>query len=380
MSARKKLRPASGQNAPSGEFLSLLAHELRNPLAPIRHSANLLRMLSTDQRHKQPLDVIDRQLAHLTRLIDDLVDGARLQRGLVTLRKQRIDLGEIARHALDAVQPRIDERQQHLIAYFPAERVQMECDAVRLRQVLDTLLENAVTYTSSGDTVELAIETQSNMMQIRVSDTGMGMSAESLPHVFNFFSTSTRGTNVDSDRLGIGLAISRSLIELHGGTIVAHSEGIGRGSTFLVTLPLTAQGADHEQPFVRAPEKAMPARVLIVDDNVDAAEALATLLSLEGHIVSQAHTAAQALQAADEFRPSIVFLDIQLPDFSGYEVVRRLREKAKFDKLHVVALTAYGSVTSRARAEAAGMNAYLVKPAMLDALTNEILTAMNAQG
>jgi len=380
MSARKKLQPASSQDAPSGEFLSLLAHELRNPLAPIRHSTNLLRMLSTDQRYKQPLDVIDRQLAHLTRLVDDLVDGARLQRGLVTLRKQRIDLGEIAQHALDAVQPRIDEHRKHLIAHLPGERVQMECDAVRLRQVLDTLLDNALTYTSSGDTVELAIETQSNMLHIRVSDTGMGMSTESLPHVFNFFSTSTRGTNVGSDRLGIGLAISRSLIELHGGTIVAYSEGIGRGSTFMVTLPLTAQGADHEERVVRAPEKAMSARVLIVDDNVDAAEALATLLALEGHMVSLAHTAAQALQAVDEFEPSIVFLDIQLPDFSGYEVARRLREKAKFDKLRVVALTAYGSTTSRARAEAAGMNAYLVKPAMLDALTNEILTAMNAQG
>lgn len=380
MSAREKLQPESGQDAPSGEFLSLLAHELRNPLAPIRHSTNLLRMLSTDQRQKQPLDVIDRQLAHLTRLVDDLVDGARLHRGLVTLRKQRVDLGEIARHALVAVRPRIDERQKHLIAHLPGERVQMECDAVRLRQVLDTLLDNAVTYTSSGDTVELTIETQSNMLQIRVSDTGMGMSAETLPHVFNFFSTSTRGTNVDSDRLGIGLAISRSLIELHGGTIEAHSEGIGRGSTFLVTLPLAAQGADHEEPVVRAPGKAMSARVLIVDDNADAAEALATLLSLEGHMVSQAHTAAQALQAADEFGPSIVFLDLQLPDLSGYEVVRRLREKKGFNKLHVVALTAYSSMTSRARAEAAGMNAYLVKPAMLDALTNEILTAMTERG
>jgi CheY-like chemotaxis protein/two-component sensor histidine kinase len=372
MSADKSSQHMPGSEDPDAEFLSLLAHELRNPLAPIGHAANVLRMLSTDERQGKWLDVIDRQVAHLARLVEELVDGARMQRRQVTLRKQWIDFAEIGREALEAIQPRIDVLHQHLVAHLPAGSIRMKSDPVRLRQVMDNLLDNAVTHALEGGTVELAIDLQGDALTVRVSDNGVGIAPEALGHIFNFFSAATFGAETHANRLGVGLAITRSLVELHGGTITAASAGIGRGSTFLVTLPTTA---DPPDPLLSPLASRFPSvirtasmRILIVDDNADAAEALSTLLSLEGHVVKQAHTANAALDAVAGFDPAVILLDIDLPDLSGYEVARRLRARAGHEGLRIVALTAFGSARARARGQSAGFDEYLVKPVALDVL------------
>jgi CheY-like chemotaxis protein/anti-sigma regulatory factor (Ser/Thr protein kinase) len=379
MSADKNSQRMPGHEEPDAEFLSLLAHELRNPLAPIGHAANVLRMLSVDERQGKWLDVIDRQVAHLARLVDELVDGARMQRRQVTLRKQWIDIAEIGRQALEAIQPRVDVLRQHLIAQLPAGSIRMECDPVRLRQVMDNLLDNAVTHALEGGTVELAIDLQGEVLTIRISDNGVGIAPESLGHIFNFFSAATFGAETDANRLGVGLAITRSLVELHGGTISAASAGIGRGSTFVVTLPATGS-PPPAQIAPRLPSVIMMSsmRILIVDDNADAAEALSTLLSLEGHVVSQAHTAHNALDAVPAFGPDVVLLDIDLPDLSGYEVARRLRARAGHGELRIVALTAFGSPRARARAQSAGFDEYLVKPVALEVLERAIASPVQS--
>ena len=373
MSADKSSRRMSGGEEPDAEFLSLLAHELRNPLAPIGHAATVLRMLSTDDRQGKWLDVIDRQVAHLARLVEELVDGARMQRRQITLRKQWIDIAEIGREALGAIQPRVDALRQHLVAHLPDDSIRMECDPVRLRQVMDNLLDNAVTHALEDGTVELAIDLRGDALTIRVSDNGVGIAPDAIGHIFNFFSAATFGAETHANRLGVGLAITRSLVELHGGTIAAASPGIGRGSTFVVTLPTTASLPDPLLSRLPSMIKTSSMRILIVDDNADAAEALSTLLSIEGHVVKQAHTAADALAAVAAFDPAVIVLDIDLPDLSGYEVARRLRERVGHERLRIVALTAFGSARARARGQSAGFDEYLVKPVALDVLERALM-------
>jgi CheY-like chemotaxis protein/two-component sensor histidine kinase len=373
MSADKSSRRMPGSEEPDAEFLSLLAHELRNPLAPIGHAATVLRMLSTDDRQGKWLDVIDRQVAHLARLVEELVDGARMQRRQITLRKQWIDIAEIGREALGAIQPRVDALRQHLVAHLPADSIPMECDPVRLRQVMDNLLDNAVTHALEDGTVELAIDLRGDALTIRVSDNGVGIAPDVIGHIFNFFSAATFGAETHANRLGVGLAITRSLVELHGGTIAAASPGIGRGSTFVVTLPTTASLPDPLLSRLPSMIKTSSMRILVVDDNADAAEALSTLLSIEGHVVKQAHTAADALAAVASFDPAVIVLDIDLPDLSGYEVARRLRERVGHERLRIVALTAFGSARARARGQSAGFDEYLVKPVALGVLERALM-------
>ncbi|MCP3707182.1 ATP-binding protein [Paraburkholderia sp. CNPSo 3274] len=372
---QKSVRPKSQSRA---EFLSLLAHELRNPLGPIRHSSTFLRMVATDEKQGHALDIIDRQVTHLAHLIDDLVDGARLERGLVTLSRQWVDIAGIARHALQAIQARVDAQALHLEARLPTGDVQMECDPVRVRQTIDNLLDNAVTYTPAGGTIELAIEVRDDRLSIRVSDNGMGIPSGSLPHVFNLFSAVRRGDQERASRLGIGLAIARSIAELHGGTLEAQSAGVGRGSTFTLTLPVTGRPGSpgsHETPVANAMPPTL--RILIVEDNVDAAESLATLLTLAGHRVEQAHTARAALAVIAGFRPAVVLLDIELPDLSGYEVAECIRAQQELRDLRLVALTAYGSAEARVRAQKAGFDGYLVKPVDFGSL-NDLMARLVA--
>jgi CheY-like chemotaxis protein len=373
MSADKSAQRAPGSEETEAEFLSLLAHELRNPLAPIGHAANVLRMLSSDERQHKWLDIIDRQVTYLARLVEELVDGARMQRRQVTLRKQWIDIADIGRQALEAIRPRADALHQHLVAHLPAGSVRMECDPVRLRQVMDNLLDNAVTHALENGTIELAIDLQGDVLALRVSDNGIGIAPESLEHTFNIFSAATFGAQTHANRLGVGLAITRSLVELHGGTITVSSAGIGRGSTFLVSLPTTATPPDVLAERLPSIIKATSMRILIVDDNADAAEALSTLLTLEGHVARQAHTAADALEVAAAFDPAVVLLDIDLPDLSGYEVARRLRTQVGRAPLRIVGLTAFGSARARARGQSAGFDEYLVKPVALDVLERALM-------
>jgi CheY-like chemotaxis protein/anti-sigma regulatory factor (Ser/Thr protein kinase) len=364
---RKKPKKAIDDGPFEVEFLSLLAHELRNPLAPILHSAAILRMLCTNEAQLKAIATIDRQVNLLARLVDDLVEGARLQRGLVSLEKQWVDIGELAGQALEAMQPKAEAQGQHLAAQLPTVRLQMLCDPVRLRQVLDNLLDNASSHTQAGGTITLAIEARQHELLIRISDNGLGIAPDALPHVFNMHSAAAPTAGSSVKRLGVGLAITRSLVELHGGAIRAESAGPGRGSTFVATLPLVSDPTRKNAELQQAPA-APSLRVLVVDDNIDAAQSLAELLALQGHIVEKAYDAASALQVVETFRPSIVLLDIALPDLDGYEVASRLRARPELKDVRLIALTAFGSSKRQAQSRAAGFNGHLTKPVSIEAL------------
>lgn len=364
---RKKPRRATEDGPFEAEFLSLLAHELRNPLAPILHSAAILRMLCTDEPQQKAIATIDRQVKLLAHLVDDLVEGARLQRGLVTLKNQWVDIGELAQQALEAMQPKAEAQGQHLAAQLPTDPIQMLCDPVRLRQVLDNLLDNASIHTHAGGTIALEIEARQAELVIRISDNGLGIAPDALQHVFNMYSAAARTAGSSVKRLGVGLAITRSLVELHGGAIRAESAGHGRGSTFVIRLPLVGDPPRRNVEPQNAPA-APSLHILVVDDNIDAAQGLAELLTLQGHVVDKAHDAASALQAVETFQPSIVLLDIALPDQDGYAVASQMRARPELKDVRLIALTAFGSSKHRARSRAAGFNGHLTKPVSIEAL------------
>jgi CheY-like chemotaxis protein len=364
----KRAGKAAARNAFETEFLSLLAHELRNPLAPIRYSAAILRMRCTQEADLNAIATIERQVAQLGNLVDDLIEGARLQRGLVSLQKQWVDIGALAQQALEAVQPLAEERGQHLEAHLPTAGVHMSCDPERLRQVLDNLLNHASLQTQAGGTLALAIEARPRELFIRISDNGLGIAPEALPHVFNLFASAVSSSDSQVKRLGVSLAIARSLVELHRGTIEVQSEGPGRGTTFAIRLPLIGK-----PPVARPLREAVAGlatslRILIVEDNLDAAQSLADLLTLHGHVVLQAHDGLSALDTAQVFGPAVVLLDIALPDMDGYEVARRLRTMETLARVRLIAVTAFDAEEDLARARAAGFDSHLAKPVSMDAL------------
>jgi CheY-like chemotaxis protein len=364
----KRAGKAAARYSFETEFLSLLAHELRNPLAPIRYSAAALRMRCTEEADLNAIAAIERQVTLLGHLVDDLVEGARLQRGLVSLQKQWVDIGALAQQALEAMQPLAEERGQHLEAHLPTAAVQMSCDPARLRQVLDNLLGHASLQTQPGGTLALAIETRPRELFIRISDNGLGIAPEALPHVFNLFAPAVSTSDSQVKRLGVGLAIARSLVELHRGTINVESEGPGRGTTFVIRLPLHGKPPVARPLHGAVPGRATSLRILIVEDNIDVAQSLAELLTLQGHVVMQAHDGVSALQIAQAFGPAVVLLDIALPDMDGYEVARRLRTVEALAQVRLIAVTAYDAGEHLLRERAAGFDGHLTKPVAIDAL------------
>jgi CheY-like chemotaxis protein len=347
------------------QFLAMLAHELRNPLAPIRNAAQVLRALGASDPDRQgPADRIERQVTHLARLVDDLLDVSRFTEGKIKLTKAPVELAAVIARAVETSRPLIDARRHELTVSLPAEPIPVEADAMRLAQVVSNLLNNAAKYTEDGGRIRLTVERRPGEAVLRVRDNGMGIPAELLPHVFDLFTQGDRSLARSEGGLGIGLTLVKSLVELHGGAVAVHSEGPGKGSEFTVRLPTLAAlipGQDEGGEAVRlvGPSR----RVLIVDDNVDAAEMLALWLRTEGHEVCTAHDGARALQEAQAFGPEVVFLDIGLPRMDGYEVARQLRQLAGPKRPLLVALTGYGQDEDRRRAEEAGFNAHLVKPA-----------------
>jgi CheY-like chemotaxis protein/two-component sensor histidine kinase len=347
---------------PSVEFLSVLAHELRNPIAPLRSATEVLRLICADPLQKHALDIVDRQLTQLTRLVDDLVDVARFRRGLVTLEKQSVDVSAIAEQALETTTPLVDARQQHIEVIFPSEPVFLVCDPVRLIQVLENLLDNAARYTPPGGRIALEIRSAADELVIEVSDTGKGIAAELLPQIFNLFMQEDQPLHRPEGGLGVGLAVVRNLVELHGGTVHAKSEGPGRGSKFVVRLPLV-QGAEEDAAKMRPGSASSPRRVLIVEDNVDAAESLAAWLRLRGHTVRTAHDGVAGMNATREFRPDVAVLDIGLPGADGYLVAKQLRQSPETEDILLIAVSGYSSSDVRRRAAEAGFNYYFIKPA-----------------
>jgi signal transduction histidine kinase/CheY-like chemotaxis protein len=359
------------------EFVATLGHEMRNPLAPLGHAVRLLELReTTDPGLTQIRDIIDRQVQQLERLADDLLDISRIAQDKIELRKEPADLAAVVTQAVQMSAPHLNARHHHFEVNLPAEPVWLEADPVRLVQIIVNLLNNAAKYTEPGGQIWLAVQQEGNEAVIRVRDTGIGIPQEMLPHIFDLFTQGEWAVDHAQGGMGIGLALVRRLVDLHHGTIAAHSAGPGLGSEFVMRLPALpvpaagTNGPTRDQitsPVSRVPQPPRR-RILVVDDNVDAAETLKMLLGFEGHEVRLAHDGLAALRIAAEFRPEVVLLDIGLPRMDGYQVARQLREQPATEKTLLVALTGHGQDEDRRRSQEAGFNAHLVKPVDLEAL------------
>jgi two-component system CheB/CheR fusion protein len=349
------------------EFLAMLAHELRNPLAPIHNAVHALKRLGPPEPQLQQLfNMIDRQSELLARLVDDLLEVARITQGKIELRKEKAELLAVVGRAVETSRPLIEARKQQLMVSLPEEPLRVEGDVVRLGQVIVNLLNNAAKYTGEDGQIWLKVERQDGEVLLRVKDTGIGIPAKDLPYVFDLFAQAERSLDRAQGGLGIGLTLVRRIVEMHGGRVEAFSEGPNRGSEFIVHLPLLAESAPEPQRSgPQGPNEAAEVvlcRVLVVDDNVDSAESMALLLELEGHAVEVAYDGPTAVEAARRMRPHVVLLDIGLPGMNGYEVARVLRQEPRLDKTVLIALTGYGKAEDRARTKAAGFDHHLTKP------------------
>ncbi|MDC3954011.1 GAF domain-containing protein [Polyangium jinanense] len=353
------------QDRRKDEFLATLAHELRNPLAPIRTGLTLLQMARDEAQARRIREMMERQVGHMVRMVDDLLDVSRITRGKVELRKARVELGTVLESALETSRPLIEAAGHVLSVSLPTEPLWLMADPTRLSQILANLLNNAAKYTPAGGRIRVAAEREGAHVVVRVEDTGVGIPPEMLPKVFDMFTQVGRSIERAQGGLGIGLTLVRRLVELHGGTVEAASDGPSRGSIFTVRLPLgAAEEAKAVGPSGDAPAKGATGglKVLVVDDNVDGAESLAELLQLTGHTTEVAHTGPSALVAARAFEPDVVFLDIGLPGMTGYEVAQRLRAEEGLGRVVLVALTGWGTEEDRRQAREAGFDYHLTKP------------------
>jgi signal transduction histidine kinase len=354
------------------EFLAMLAHELRNPLAPIHNALQLMRMQPSAGQSQWAQEVIQRQLAYLTRLVDDLLDVSRITRGKIALTREPVEVATLLTRALETIDPLLQERGHTLTLQVPPEPLRVDGDPTRLTQALGNVLGNAAKYTERGGRIELTCEPHGAEVEIRVRDNGIGIPAELLPRIFDLFTQLDRRTDHSASGLGIGLALVRRLVEMHGGSVSALSAGAGAGSEFVIKLPLLLRDEimrahDESHPQNRD-IPAPPRRILLADDNPDALESLATVLRLRGHEVYSAQNGAAALETAALHLPEVALLDIGMPLVDGYEVARRIRSQEWGKAITLVALTGWGQESDRRRSEEAGFDAHLVKPLDLDKL------------
>ncbi|RZJ20407.1 MAG: response regulator [Haliea sp.] len=358
------------------EFLATLSHELRNPLAPLRNSIALLRRASHGEDRAAPIhDMMERQVNHLVRLVDELLELSRISRGTLSLRNERIELATVVRNALETTAPLLQAAGHELTVDLPPEPVWLDGDEVRLAQILTNLLDNAIKYTESGGRLAIRARAELGLAIITVSDNGMGIDAEALPRMFEMFSRGQRDSARTQGGLGIGLALSRRLAEMHQGTLDAHSDGPGRGSEFTVRLPLAAVAEAEEAGRARHGANLALTRVLVVDDNHDAGDSLAMILEMLGAEVRVARGGAEALEIFSSYQPSVILLDIGMPGMNGYEVARAIRSGHPGNPVVIVALTGWGQDEDRRRSQEAGFDHHLVKPAELDAL-QELLSSI----
>jgi PAS domain S-box-containing protein len=347
-------------------FLATLSHELRNPLAPIRHAARLLRMPGISaQDSERARDIIERQSQHLSRLLDDLLDVSRITRGRLELRKQMLSISTVIDTALEAVRPALESRRHTVTLDVPEEPLHVHGDGVRLSQVLANLLMNAAKYTPAGGRIQVGARREGSEICLRVIDDGMGIAADVLPRIFEMFSQGRSEREHAEGGLGIGLALVRGLLELHGGTVEARSAGPGRGSEFIVRVPadneVHATAVDMDR-MLESTGEVEGRRVLIADDNRDAADSLEILLQGDGHQVRKAYDGVAALELAQDFLPDVALLDIGMPGLSGYEVAERIRAQAWGQEIMLIALTGWGQAQDKERALAAGFNHHVTKP------------------
>ncbi len=362
------------------EFLATLAHELRNPLGPIRSAVELLCKLDPDVEPRQDnaRKTIMRHTGHLVRLVDDLLDVARISHGKITLHDEKVELKSFVNSARESVAHIAESRNQQLTVTLPPHDVWMEGDHVRLAQIVGNLLHNAVKFTPPGGAVGLDATVEGPEVVIRVSDNGIGIEGDKLDFVFGLFAQDGFTSDRVQDGLGIGLSLVRTLVALHHGSVSAASEGVGKGSVFEVRLPLLA----YEQPAADLSQAAVAAvhsRILVVDDNVDAADILAELLGIDGHDVVVAYSGTTALERAAQFTPQVVFLDIGLPDLSGYQVAEGMRKLPGMERAMLIALTGYGQLRDRDLALGAGFDEHVVKPIDFDKIASLKLRSRTAR-
>jgi two-component system, sensor histidine kinase len=376
--AEKALRDADRRK---DRFLATLAHELRNPLAPIRNAIELLdpRHGANDAMRADARQIASRQVEHLGRLVDDLLDVSRISHGKIALQMSTLDLREIVEMAVETSRPFLDAKYQNLTVEIDCEPCHVSGDAIRVAQIISNLLSNAAKYTAEGGDIALRLESDVFEISIRVRDNGIGIAPDELPYVFDLFMQSREAVKRADGGLGIGLALVRELAELHGGSVGAHSDGLGRGSEFVVRLPL-AQAPQCAEPCPQACDTGTEAkharrRVLIADDNVDSASSLLMLLELEGHDVRVAHDGPSALALARSFQPQVAIRDIGLPGMDGHALAKALRAEPATARVQLIALTGYGQERDRQAASEAGFDRHLVKPAPLDEILREIRSA-----
>jgi len=345
------------------EFLAMLSHELRNPLSAIFNALYVLRLQDTENPIQQKAKiVIERQVGQLAHLIDDLLEVSRVITGRIQLHQERLEMRGIVERAIESARPLIDRRKHELSVSLPAEPIWLQGDPTRLEQVVVNLLNNAAKYTDEGGQIRLTAQQEGGEVVLRVRDTGVGIAPELLPRIFDLFTQADRTLDRSQGGLGIGLSLVQKLVELHGGTVEAHSVGLGQGSEFIVRLPALSPASESIAPIETAKQPAQTSRVLVVDDNVDAADMLVMMLQMFGHEVQAAYSGQTALETAVEYQPDFVLLDIGLPDMNGYEVARRLRQQPQTKDVRLIAMTGYGQDSDRQRSQEAGFDHHLVKP------------------
>jgi signal transduction histidine kinase/PleD family two-component response regulator len=367
------------------EFLAMLAHELRNPLAPIRNAVHILASAEAlPPKLAWARDVIGRQADHMARLIDDLLDVSRIVQGKVAVKPETLQLATLIERSVEASSPRLGAREQVLDVVLPQESVEVEGDAVRLSQVLSNLINNACKFSPPHSRIRLEADFRDGEVQIAVKDQGAGIAPEFLPHMFDLFAQADQSLDRSQGGLGIGLTLVKHLVELHGGHVWASSEGLGKGAQVTLSLPahIATQATEAAAPAVHRPTPARggaPSRILVVDDLAPSAETLMTLLEMEGFEVRVAHEGQDALRIAREFRPDVVLLDIGLPGMNGFEVAHGLRSQPESRDALLIALTGYGEAESRTRSAQAGFDFHMVKPADVDLLLTMLADPQEAR-
>jgi signal transduction histidine kinase len=362
------------------EFLAMLAHELRNPLAPILNALRLMRMVPNEAQMRWSGEVIERQVRYLTRLVDDLLDVSRITRGKITLAREPVELAALISRAVETVQPVIDEHGHELTIHVANEGLRLSADPVRLVQALGNVLGNAAKYTDRGGSIRLSAESQGDCVEVRIRDNGIGIPSDRMPQIFNLFTQLDRGAEHPQSGLGIGLALVRRLVEMHGGRVSAYSDGHGKGSEFVIRLPLLTCAEPLPVP---APDQSglletrphVQRRILVADDNMDALESLSRVLQLSGHEVFSAANGSVALQSAERHLPDVALLDVGMPLLDGYEVARRIRAEPWGKNVLLVAVTGWGQEADRRRSREAGFDSHLIKPLDLAELT-QLLTRL----
>ena len=359
----QRLEQLAEADVQKNDFLAMLAHELRNPLAPLRNALHLVRPGARPELIEQARSMMERQVEHMVRLVDDLLDLSRIVRNKIELRKEPVDLESAVTRAVETAQPVIDAHGHRLLISMPQGPVTVQGDLIRLSQVIANLLTNAAKYSDKPGRIWISVERKGGEGLLKVRDEGVGIEPALLPRIFDLFVQADHSLARAGGGMGMGLTLVKRLVEMHGGTVSVHSGGSGKGSEFVLRLPTAAAA----QPDVQAaaalqPEGKGARRILVVDDNVDAAESMALILKMSGYETQCAYDGPSALDAAQYYQPDVVVLDIGLPGMTGYEVAQKLREQPRFDKTPIIAVTGYGQEEDRRRSRQAGFDHHLTKP------------------